>query len=205
MNKTSAAIYIGLEWITRFAYLNLCWILFSLIGGIVLGFFPATITMFSITRQWIKGNSDIPVMKSFWEFYKTDFWKSNRLGLFMIVIVAIIGIDIFYIKIHNAVDWTYVPLFAFMLIFVLFAFYVFPTFVHYDIKVTHVLKNAFLIMLISPVSTVCIVISLVSIYLIMRIMPALAFIFGGSIYAFITMLFAYHAFAKVEKKSQNNS
>ncbi|MTW84444.1 DUF624 domain-containing protein [Virgibacillus dakarensis] len=202
MNKTSGAIYTGLEWITRFAYANLLWILFSLMGGIVLGFFPSATAMFSVIRQWIKGNTDIPVTKSFWEFYKADFWKSNRLGLFMVVILAFIGIDIFYIKVHFAVDWTLIPLFAFMLIFILFSFYIFPAFVHFDINVSHVLKNALLVMLISPLNTVLIVISLVSIYFIMRMVPALAFIFGGSIYAFITMLFSYHAFKRVEKRSK---
>ncbi|MGY0691431.1 YesL family protein [Virgibacillus sp. FSP13] len=200
MNTTSGAIYSGLEWITRFAYVNLLWILFSLMGGIVLGFFPATVAMFAVIRKWIKGNPDIPIMKSFWEFYKADFWKSNRLGLFIIGIATIIGIDIFYIKINNSLAWTYIPLFAFMLIFVLYYFYIFPAFVHYDMKVRGILKNAFLIMLISPINSFLMIISLVSIYLIMRSIPALAFIFGGSVYAFITMWFCYNAFRKVEKK-----
>ncbi|WP_099159559.1 YesL family protein [Virgibacillus ndiopensis] len=205
MNKTSGAIYSGLEWITRFAYVNLLWILFSLMGGIVLGFFPATTAMFTIVRQWIKGNSDIPVMKSFWEFYKADFWKSNRLGLFVAGIVAIIGIDIFYIQLNNVLDWRNIPLYAFMLIFILFAFYVFPAFVHYDLKVLSVIKNAFLIMLISPLHSLLMIISLVSIYFIVQALPALAFIFGGSIYAFLTMGLSYNAFLKIEKRDSNNN
>ncbi|WP_188454870.1 YesL family protein [Virgibacillus oceani] len=200
MNSTGGAIYSFLEWITRFAYVNLLWILFSLLGGIVLGFFPAAIAMFSIVRQWIKGNTDIPIMKSFWEFYKADFWKSNRLGLFYAAIVVIITIDIFYIQVNHVLDWRNIPLFAFMLLIALFTFYVFPAFVHYDLNVLSVMKNALLIMLISPVHSILMTISIVSIYLIIQVLPALAFIFGGSIYALITMGLGYHAFINVEKK-----
>lgn len=202
MNTTSGVIYSGLEWITRFAYINILWVLFTLMGGVIFGFFPSTIAMFSIIRKWIKGNPDIPIMKSFWEFFKKDFWKSNLLGLFMIAIIAIIGLDLIFITTNNGPSLINIPLFAFMLIFLLFAFYIFPTFVHYDVKVLQVIKNAFLIMLINPMNSALILISLTSIYFIMRAIPALAFIFGGSTYAFLTMWFCYHAFKKVEKKKE---
>ncbi|MEN1967780.1 DUF624 domain-containing protein [Lentibacillus sp. N15] len=198
MNSTNNAIYNALEWITKFAYLQLLWILFSLTGGIVLGFFPATVAMFSIIRQWIKGNADFPLLKTFWKYYKAEFWKSNLLGLFMVIVGAIIGMDIFYLKLNQS-DWIRIPLFAFMLIFILFVFYLFPVYVHYDMKVNRVIKNAFFIMLINPLHSLLIVICFISIYFIMRMLPALAFIFGGSIYAFITMWLCYHAFKRMER------
>lgn len=203
MNTTGGAIYSVLEWITRFAYVNLLWVVFSLMGGIIFGFFPATIAMFTIIRKWIKGNPDIPIMKSFWEFFKKDFWKSNLLGLFMIGIIAIVGLDLFYIQSNSGLSLVNIPLFAFMLIFLIVAFYIFPTFVHYDIKVLQVIKNAFLIMLINPINSALMLISLTSIYFIVRAIPALGFIFGGSMYAFITMWFCYNAFMKVEKKKNH--
>lgn len=202
MNAASSFIYTILEWITRFAYLNLLWLLFSLAGGIVFGFFPSTTAMFAVSREWLRGNTDKPLFKTFWDYYRADFWKSNRLGLFVAVIIALLALDIFYIQGSNELlSWTYAPLFAFMLLFILFLFYLFPSFVHYDIKVRSVIKNSFFLMLINPINNVLILLTLVPLFFLMSLLPALIVIFGGSAYAFVTMWFALHAFSKTNKAS----
>lgn len=205
MNTLSSSIYLVLEWITRFAYLNFLWVVFSLLGGILFGFYPATTSMFAICREWLKGNTDLPVFKSFWEFYKKDFLKSNLLGIFISVILLFIVLDIFYIQAspNEQLDWTYIPLFAFMLLFTFFLFYLFPAFAHYDIKVPSVIKNAFLLMLVNPPATAVIVLCLVPLFFIMRQFPALAFIFGGSLYAFITTWMAMYAIGRTHKKASH--
>ncbi len=205
MNNTRNALYSIMEWITRFAYINVLWILFSLVGGIILGFFPSTIAMFAIVRDWLRGNTDLPVFKTFWGYFKKEFWKSNRLGLVIMAIVLLIGIDIWYIQINlnNLFTWISIPLFAFMLLFLIFLFYIFPSFVHYDLKIVQLIKNALLIMLINPLHTFLIVLCLGSLYFVMNFLPALAFIFGGSSYAFITMWVCLHAFNKVQRKQEN--
>lgn len=205
MNTTSSYIYLVLEWITRLAYLNFLWVVFSLLGGILFGFYPATTSMFAVCREWLKGNTDLPLFKTFWDFYKKDFVKSNLLGLFISVLLLFIVLDIFYIQSSpdQQLNWTYIPLFAFMLLFTLFLFYLFPVFVHYDIKVPHVIKNAFFLMLVNPAATAVITLCLVSLFFIMILLPALAFLFGGSLYAFITMWMAMHAFNKTHEKASH--
>jgi uncharacterized membrane protein YesL len=205
MNNTRNALYSIMEWITRFAYINVLWILFSLVGGIILGFFPSTIAMFAIVRDWLRGNTDLPVFKTFWGYFKKEFWKSNRLGLVIMAIVLLIGIDIWYIQINlnNLFTWISIPLFAFMLLFLIFLFYIFPSFVHYDLKIVQLIKNALLIMLINPLHTFLIILCLGLLYFVMNFLPALAFIFGGSSYAFITMWACLHAFNKVQRKQEN--
>lgn len=207
MNTTSGFINNIFEWITRFAYVNLLWILFTLAGGIVFGFFPATISLFAIIRKWLNGNSDLPVFRSFWSLYKTDFIKSNLLGLFIIGLVVLIGVDFWFIQVNmsDLLKLTYLPLYAFMFLFLMFLFYIFPTFVHYDLKLGKTIKNAFLIMLITPFHSFMIIICLVSIYFIVEVIPAVAFAFGASMYAFITMWICLNAFKKVEKKKEQSS
>lgn len=203
MNSTKNFIYQITEWITRFAYLNLLWIAFTLLGVIVLGLFPATTAMFSVCRKWLRGQTDVPVFRTFWDYYRRDFVKSNVMGLFIWLVAALIAADIFYLMALDAVQlsWTSIPLFAFMLLVLMFLFYLFPTFVHYDIKVTQVLKNSFLIMLINPIHSLLIFLCLVPLFLIMQAFPALAFIFGASSYAFITMWISLNAFNKTAEKS----
>lgn len=205
MNSTNNFIYHVTEWITRFAYLNLLWLSFTVVGGVLFGFFPATIAMFAVTRQWLKGNTDKPILQSFWQYYRKDFLKSNLLGLFIVIIAIIIIADILYIKANNNefLTWTYIPLFAFMLLFTMLLFYIFPTFVHYELKVGQVIKNATLIMLINPINTLLIFLCLVPLFFIMKTFPALLFIFGGSSYAFITMWISLQAFSRAQIKNDN--
>lgn len=205
MNTTSSYIYLALEWITRLAYLNFLWVVFSLLGGILFGFYPATVSMFAVCREWLKGNTDLPLFKTFWNFYKKEFIKSNLLGVFISVLLLVIVLDIFYIQSSpdEQLNWTYIPLFAFMLLITLFLFYLFPVFVHYDIKVPHVIKNAFLLMLVNPLATAGIIFCLVPLFYLMTLLPALAFLFGGSLYAFLTMWMTMHAFTKTQEKASH--
>lgn len=198
----SQTLYNILEWITRFAYINIVWIFFTLLGGVIFGLIPSTNALFAVIRQWLKGQSDIPVLKSFWNYYKSDFLKSNRLGIFIYLFTIIFGYNIIFLQLNmdNLITWTYAPLLAGMLLFLLILFYVFPAFVHYDVKVTKVIKNALLTMLVSPIHTLLMIICLVSFYLIVSVIPALFFIFGASFYAFITMWIALHAFHKIQEK-----
>ncbi|WP_170008525.1 YesL family protein [Bacillus fonticola] len=202
MNTVTSVIYSILEWITRFAYINVLWILFSLAGGIIFGFFPSTISMFSIMRDWLRGNTEAPLFNTFCRYFKKEFWKSNRLGLFIMAIVLLIGLDLWYIQIslNELLSWTYTPLFAFMVLFLIFLFYLFPSFVHFDLKVTQIIKNALFIMLISPLHTLLVILCLGSLYVVMTLVPALVFIFGGSSYAFVTMWLSLDAFNKIQRK-----
>ena len=204
MNATSSFIYNVVEWITRFAYLNLLWIIFTLLGGVIFGFFPSTISMFAIVREWLKGETDKPLFSTFWKYYREEFLKSNLLGIIVTLIVAIIALDILYIQSTNndLLTWTYLPLFAFMLLFIMFLFYLFPSFVHFNLKLGQVFKNSFFIMLINPITTLLIFLSLLPFFYIISLLPAIGFIFGGSVYAFISMRFSLHAFQKVSEKQQ---
>lgn len=55
------------DWIIRLVWTNLVWLFLVLIGGIVLGFMPATVALFTITRKWARGDLDVPVWKSAWQ------------------------------------------------------------------------------------------------------------------------------------------
>ncbi|MUK87716.1 DUF624 domain-containing protein [Ornithinibacillus sp. L9] len=205
MNNISSAIYTALEWITRFAYVNLLWVAFTLVGGILLGFYPSTLAMFAIVRDWLRGKYDFPIFTTFWSYFKSEFIKGNKLGIFITMLFILIGLDLFYIQVNlnHLLSWTSIPLFAFIVIFLLFLFYIFPAFVHYDLNVFQLIKNAFLIMLINPIHSFLIILCLTFVYVIMSIVPALFFIFGGITYAFMTMWLCLHAFHRIEKKKES--
>ncbi|AQQ52383.1 YesL family protein [Planococcus lenghuensis] len=202
MNSTSSFLYNVVDWIAKFAFLNVLWIAFSLLGAVVLGVFPATAALFAVIRQWLKGNAGMPVFATFWRYYRQEFIKSNLLGLFVWLMLVLIGLDVLYIQAAGGdLAWTHIPLFAFMLLVVLFLFYLFPVFVHYDIPNSQVVKNAFLLMLVNPLTSIMIIFCLVPLFIIMRAFPATAFIFGASSYAFITMWLCLNTFNKANERA----
>ncbi|WP_019152699.1 YesL family protein [Robertmurraya massiliosenegalensis] len=203
MNQISSIIYRTFEWITRFAYLQLLWAVFTLAGGILFGLIPSTVAVYAIIRSWLRGNTDIPLFSSFWNYYKNDFLKSNKLGILIYLIFLLIGLDFIYLQEidQSIVTWMHAPLFAFMLLSMLFVFYLFPAFVHFDLNNHSIVKHAFFIMLIHPFHSLLMVLSLASLFIIIYYFPAIGLIFGVSSIAYITMWLALHAFNKVQKKN----
>jgi uncharacterized membrane protein YesL len=200
MNKLSMSGLDTLtEWITRFAYVNLLWIGFSLLGLVVFGISPATVAMFTIIRKWIMGDNDFPVFQTFWNSYKKEFLRGNRLGLVIALLAYIIFIDLNYIKLDTIIQ---IPLYLIIFAIVMTILYIFPVYVHYNVTFIQLFKNSFFIMMVNPLSSIMMLIGFVALFFVMKFLPALSFFFGGSLSAGIIMSSCYLAFQKIEKKLQ---
>jgi uncharacterized membrane protein YesL len=200
MNKLSmSGLYTLTEWITRFAYVNLLWIGFSLLGLVVFGISPATVAMFTIIRKWIMGDNEIPVFQTFWNSYKKEFLRGNRLGLIIALLAYIIFIDLNYIKLDTIIQ---IPLYLIIFVIVMTILYIFPVYVHYNVTYIQLFKNSFFIMMVNPLSSIMMLIGFVALFFVMKFLPALLFFFGGSLSAGIIMSSCYLAFQKIEKKLQ---
>ena len=206
MNGTKSVnrIYSATEWIAKFAYINLLWIGFSLVGLIVLGFFPATISLFAVIRKWIMGEGDIPIFRTFWTTYKSEFLRSNGLGLLVAVVSGLIVLDLVFMKnlgngFTNAIQF---PLYMFLFAVVMTMFYLFPVYVHYELKLIQMIKNSFFMMLINPLENLVMIAGIASLIFVVKFIPGLGFFFGGSLSAAIIMASGYLAFNKVDKKKQ---
>jgi uncharacterized membrane protein YesL len=200
MNKLSmSGLYTLTEWITRFAYVNLLWIGFSLLGLVVFGISPATVAMFTIIRKWIMGDNEIPVFQTFWNSYKKEFLRGNRLGLIIALLAYIIFIDLNYIKLDTIIQ---IPLYLIIFVIVMTILYIFPVYVHYNVTFIQLFKNSFFIMMVNPLSSIMMLIGFVALFFVMKFLPALLFFFGVSLSAGIIMSSCYLAFQKIEKKLQ---
>src|SRR4051812_16513904 len=98
MNRLLTGIYNLCRWITHFAYLNILWILFTLAGAVVLGIVPSTVAMFAVARKTAMGEEDIPVFKTFWRTYRTEFIRANGLGLLLTAIGLIWYFDLHFFR-----------------------------------------------------------------------------------------------------------
>ncbi|MGV2442234.1 YesL family protein, partial [Bacillus atrophaeus] len=123
------------EWIMRFAYTNLLWLVFTLLGLGVFGVMPATAALFAVMRKWIQGQDNVPVLKTFWREYKAEFFRSNLIGAVLAIIGLIIYIDLAFIyPSHFLLHVLRFAIMIFGFLFVSMLFYVFPLLVHFDWK-----------------------------------------------------------------------
>jgi uncharacterized membrane protein YesL len=193
-----------LEWISRLAFLNLLWISFSLLGLIIFGFFPATVAMFAVARKWMLGNDEMSIFKTFWTAYKREFLKSNVLGVIIVAIGLILYIDFQFVQ-HAAnsfVSILYVPFFIITLIFISMLFYIIPIFVHYDMKLSQVIKNSFFVMIMNPLSTFYMLIGSFGILFVLSYAPPICLLYSGNLLALFIMKPATTAFEKINQKSR---
>lgn len=192
------------EWILRLFYVNLLWVVFLFPGLIVFGLFPSTAAMFAVVRKWVRGEPDIAVFKTFWQSYKAEFIKSNLIGLVLVLITYVFYIDFQFIQLstNGVVRTLHIPLLIIFFLSALISLYVFPVFVHYDVKIFQVFKNSFLLMIMFPLVTVSMVVTCLGVYWIMMRIPGLIPLFGGSLFAFVLTWGANLTFNRLEMKRE---
>jgi uncharacterized membrane protein YesL len=193
-----------LEWISRLAFLNILWISFSLLGLVIFGFFPSTVAMFAVVRKWMLGNEDVSIFKTFWTVYKKEFLKSNLLGLMIVAIGIVLYIDFKFIEsaANSFVSFLYIPFSIITFIFICMLFYMIPIFVHYDMKLSQVIKNSFFVMIMNPLSTFYMLIGSFGIIFVLSYAPPICLLYSGNLLALFIMKPATNAFEKINEKSK---
>lgn len=193
-------LYEVLSWITKFIYLNILWIIFSLLGIVFLGFFPATATMFGITRKWLLGEKDIPIFKTFLKLYKTNFIESNIIGSLLLIFGAILYIDLRFFQTTDSIllsFFNFFIIFAFFIYFVV-VLYIFPVYVHYKLKIFEYIKHSIIIVIGKPLHSIMMIVGSYLVYMITSMLPVLSIFLGGSLLSFILMWVAMMSFPKNE-------
>jgi uncharacterized membrane protein YesL len=200
MSRLLTGIYKLCNWITHFAYLNLLWIIFTLLGGVILGIIPSTVAMFAIARKTAMGEADISVSGTFWRTYRTEFFRANGLALIITVIGFFWYFDLYFFRQFEGAFYTilnYLMILIGMVYFMLLL-YIFPVFVHYDLKIYQYLTHALKIGFLRPTTLVFMFIGSLSTYYFYIYFPGLIPIFGISFFVYFNMWVAYKSFENFE-------
>jgi uncharacterized membrane protein YesL len=195
------------ECIMRFAYVNILWISFTLLGFIAFGFFPSTIAMFTVVRKWIMKQHDIPIFKTFWFTYKKEFVKGNLLGLVICLMGFLMYSNITIVEATTVktLKLLYIPNIIVIFIFLLTSIYIFPVFAHFDVHLRDGIKNAFIFMALNPVPTFCMATLTGFLGFIFIKFPGLIPFFSGSLTAYIVMWISNYVFNRSVKLSIENA
>ncbi|MCM2677058.1 YesL family protein [Alkalicoccobacillus plakortidis] len=193
------------EWITRMAYLNLLWLGFTLAGLVLFTVFPSTFAMFAVIRKWIMGETDTPVFKTFFSYFKKDFVRGNIIGLFLLLIGFILYVDLQFLLTFGGegiVAYFYYPVLIVTLIVALGTLFVFPVYVHYQLSIKNVFKTAFFLMAVNPLLSIVLLVALGTSGYAMISFPATIIFFGASVPAYIIMRISYAVIQMALMKQQ---
>jgi uncharacterized membrane protein YesL len=196
-------IYGICEWITRLAYVNILWGLFTLVGAIFLGVAPATVALFTVVRKWLLFNdNDVPIFKTFFNTYKKEFLQANKIGLFIGLVSYILYIDFLYIaNVREAFQLAFsVFLFVILVFYAITLLYIFPIYVHYELRFLQYIKYSFFIGMANPLMTLTMFLSIILLTVLFIYIPGLIPFFSVSLVSVVLMWCALRGFRKIEEK-----
>lgn len=194
------------EWIAKLAYLNLLWILFSVVGLGVLGVGPATVSVFTVIRQWLYSDGDFSIWKTFLETYRQEFWRANGLTLLIVPVCLFIFVDFAVIRTLPTsflIDFIVFPAVIILTFITIVAIsYLFATYVHFNVPFWVNVKYALLIAGLYPLSSLFILAGLFIFAMIAFIIPAIIPFYAVSVPAFIIQTSALRAFRKLASQQK---
>ncbi|MEG7333773.1 YesL family protein [Bacillus sp. 0102A] len=189
------------EWIMRFAYTNLLWLFFTVIGLGLFGIMPATAALFAVMRKWVQGQDNIPVLKTFWREYKAEFLRSNLIGAVLVIIGLVIYIDLAFIyPSHFLLHVLRFAIMIFGFLFVSMLFYVFPLLVHFEWKKRLYVKFSLLLSVAYLQYTLVMLALTVALFFLLAYLPGIVPFFSVSLISYCHMRIVYAVLLKVERQ-----
>ncbi|MBM7573393.1 YesL family protein [Aquibacillus albus] len=190
------------KWVCYFFYLNVMWMLCTLLGGVLLGISPSTVALYTIARKTAMGEEDIPVFKTFWRIYKKEFLKANLLGLTLIAFAAVWYMDFIFFRQLEGTFYRMMDYFLLLIgiLFVIVISYIFPVYVHYEMKFLSYMKYSIAFGFLHPLHFIAMIITTISTYYFFAYFQGFILILGFSLSAHLNMWLAYQSFQKIAEK-----
>ncbi len=191
-----------LKIILQVAWLNLLWILSTLIGLVVAGFFPATTAAISVARKWVQKKEDIAVYSAFKQAYKKEFIKSNIIGWILTAMATILFIN-YQALLQLGDQVPIIVVFAFYFVIFLYSIlviWIFPLLSHYQSSVKQYFKNALIIGIKRMPITILIGIIIFGILYMSLRLPTMLLFCTVSLISLSLAFFSMREFEKIDNK-----
>ncbi|WP_282171499.1 YesL family protein [Cytobacillus firmus] len=202
MHNALGKLFTICEWIMKLAYVNLLWLLFTVAGLIVFGFMPATVSLFTIVRKWQMNQTEVPVWDTFLSIYKKEFTKSNLLGFMLVIWAGFLLLDLHFVHgLERSLQLVFfVPLLIISVPYFITLMYLFPVYVHYDLRVTEYIKNSCFLGILNLHITIILAASAGSIIFLLLYSPAFIPFFSAISITWILMYGGMYCFKKIEPR-----
>jgi uncharacterized membrane protein YesL len=130
------------EWLVRLVLIQFYWVLFSLLGLVVFGLVPSTMAMFSVIRQLVIKNEDVPLFRTFKESFFSQFWKGNGAGAILLIVSAILYVDYRFFIEHETMSAVAILILTISFFAEMIVCFLFPVYAHYDVGVWEGIKKS---------------------------------------------------------------
>lgn len=194
------------DWFYRLAFLNLIWIAFTLAGFILFGIFPSTTAAFSVIRKWLRGEKDVPLVRTFWQSYRKEFIHSNKLGILFGLAACILLVDLKFVQtLHGVAFISLTSIFSLLIIlFVFTLIYIFPVYVHYELRTLLYIRQAFFIAIVNPIQTILLVLASVLSFYVTMMLSGLFLFFGISGISLMIMWYSLRIFMNMDMEMKKH-
>ncbi|AST95264.1 hypothetical protein CHH78_00690 [Shouchella clausii] len=188
------------DWLVRLAALNCLWLVFSLLGGVIVGFFPAMYAMFAVMKRWCLKEGNVPLVRTFFQEWKSAFWRANIVGFTVALVGAILVVDyliVFSLDFPGATAAAALLMLC-LLVYGLGVLFVGPALVVFDGALIPFLKNVALLAIASVRYAAFMAVFLCLAALLFVLVPPAGFCFAGSLFAWVTTHFSLKAFQRAK-------
>ncbi|GAB2537576.1 YesL family protein [Gracilibacillus alcaliphilus] len=175
-------LYLICEWIMILVYINVLWVIFTLLGGVVFGVYPATLATFAVVKKWLKSEDDAAVFTTFFQSYKNNFIRANIVGLVLTLTGVLIAVNFHLVHFENEI----IHFFFLMILFMITCFYmmvwlyIFPLMIDYQLSLKNYFSQAILVGIATPFRTMMMVAFLFGTAYIFFLLSTLLVLFGVS-------------------------
>ncbi|ADC51640.1 hypothetical protein BpOF4_17995 [Alkalihalophilus pseudofirmus OF4] len=186
------------EVVYKFIALNILWLFFFVAGLGLFGFMPATLALFRVIRDWIKGNQ-FNLFSSYFTYYKAEFIRSNIVGAIFIGLFYIIYVNFSfagYFYSESTQLFVYLVIAAIAAIVLMTFLNVFSVMAHFEYKTFSYIKASLGLVFAHPLMTLTQLVWLLAYFLIVVNFPRVSFVIGISVFAYVLMNVNYSVFKK---------
>jgi uncharacterized membrane protein YesL len=149
--------------------------------------FPATSAMFSVARKWVLGDTDVPLLKTFFRSYKQNYLQAMIGGIFYALLFAIMIIDFqVYLKQMAGFQFIAYLFIALMLLLLISLLHFFSLLSHFHMKTIQLFKNALILTIGRPIRSLIMVLGATAVIFLSTKFTFLIPFFFGSIIAVYT-------------------
>lgn len=185
----------------KLAYINVLWILFTVLGLGIFGLFPATTAMFSLVHKVTNGQKKMKIFSTFWKEYKSNFFKTNGMGLIFLFVVYFLYFDFMFLHVNSGkLQFLYPILILITVSTLLCLSFFFPVYIRFKLTFLQYFKQAFLIAITSPIEVIQLGLVAVGISTATYFLPGIIPLFPASVFAYFSLKICNKALEKIELK-----
>lgn len=187
------------DWFIRLVYLNILFIVFSLLGLIVFGLFPSLIAMFAVLRDWNHEIYEQSIIKHYFRYFRAEFFKGNIVGFILLVITFIFYVDIQFLISMQGKVYDLLLIFCIFLCFVYALYFMifFPVYVHFELKPLQYFKQTAIILILNPLKVFMMFLIVIPLFILLFFVPVSIVFFAMSLFAFLMTVFSQPIFTKM--------